>query len=244
MTDPRTEADPRAEADARAEDDAAAGSGGAVTLRHNRIDLALHRLRAGDGRPLLALHGLAERTPAVVPAHLAAWPGPIWGLDFTGHGDSTRPAGGGYFCELLMGDADAALAHLGPATLYGRGLGAYVALMIAGARPELVRGAILDDGPGLAGGGVEPSTPFVLPTPLPATPGAPDPYALLDLAHDVRPPDYATTYARQAATLSGLDVAVLVSAVVRPPWLAAVAAEPGVRSAPRDEAIALFAALD
>ena len=52
-----------------------------------------------------------------------------------------------------MADADAALAHLGPATVYGRGLGAYVALLIAGARPDLVRGAVLDDGPGLVGGG-------------------------------------------------------------------------------------------
>ena len=57
-------------------------------------------------------------------------------------------------------------AHLGPATLHGRGLGAYVALLTAGARPDLVRGAVLDDGPGLAGGGAEPTTPFVLGPPL------------------------------------------------------------------------------
>ena len=214
-----------------------------VTLRHSKIDLALHRLRAGEGRPLLHLHGLAERSPAAVPDRLAAWPGPVWGLDFTGHGDSTVPAGGGYFCELLMADVDVALAHLGPATLYGRGLGAYVALMIAGARPDLVRGAILDDGPGLAGGGVEPSTPFVLGAPLPVT-GAPDPYALLELSHDIRPGDYATTYARQAATLSDLDTAIVVSAIVRPPWLVAVAAEPGVGTLPLPTALELFATVD
>ena len=229
--------------DSDADSDTATGARPTVTLRHNKIDLALHRLRAGRGRPLLHLHGLAERAPAAVPDHLAAWPGPVWALDFTGHGDSTVPAGGGYFCELLMGDVDATLAHLGPATLYGRGLGAYVALMIAGARPELVRGAILDDGPGLAGGGVEPSTTFVLGEPLPVT-GSPDPYALLELSRDVRPADYATTYARQAATLSGLDVAIVVSAVVHPPWLAAVAAEPGVRAMPRAEAVEFFTSVD
>ena len=216
-----------------------------VTLRHNKIDLALHRLRGpasagADDRPLLHLHGLGERSPAAVPPHLAAWPGPVWALDFTGHGASTVPRGGGYFCELLMADVDTALAHLGPATVYGRGLGAYVALLIAGARPDLVRGAVLDDGPGLAGGGVEPGTPFVLGVPLGAS-GPPDPYALLELSHDVRPPDYATSYARQAATLSDLDRPLAVAAVVRPPWLAAVAAEPGAVTVPRDRGVAVFA---
>jgi pimeloyl-ACP methyl ester carboxylesterase len=218
-----------------------------VLVRHNRVDLALHELRgplpAGEGSrperprerdtpPLLHLHGLGERSPGAVPGHLGEWPGAVWALDFTGHGASTLPVGGGYFCELLMGDVDVALAHLGPATLYGRGLGAYVALLAAGARPDLVRGAVLDDGPGLAGGGTGPGTPYVLEAP-PASSGPPDPYALVELSRDVRPPDYATTYARQAATLSGLDTAVAVCAVVRPPWLDAVAAEPGVVTVPR-----------
>jgi pimeloyl-ACP methyl ester carboxylesterase len=212
-----------------------------VTVRHSRIELTLHRLRDGDGAPLLHLHGLGERSPDALPDHLAGWPGPVWALDFTGHGASSVPVGGGYFCELLMADVDAALARLGPTTLYGRGLGAYVALLVAGARPELVRGAILDDGPGLRGGGPEPTTPYVLTEAL-ETAGPPDPYALFELSHDVRPADYATTYARLAATASGLDVALAVCAQVRPPWLAAVAAEPGVRETDRVGAVALFAA--
>jgi pimeloyl-ACP methyl ester carboxylesterase len=212
-----------------------------VTVRHSRIELALHRLRDGDGTPLLHLHGLGERSPDALPDHLAGWPGPVWALDFTGHGTSSVPVGGGYFCELLMADVDAALARLGPTTLYGRGLGAYVALLVAGARAELVRGAILDDGPGLRGGGPEPTTPYVLTEAL-ETAGPPDPYALFELSHDVRPADYATTYARLAATASGLDVALAVCAQVRPPWLAAVAAEPGVRETDRVGALALFAA--
>lgn len=212
----------------------------AVVVRHGRIDLALHRLRGGEGRPLLLLHGLAERTPAAAPAHVGGWPGPVWGLDFTGHGASTVPVGGGYHCEMLMADADAALAHLGPATVCGRGLGAYVGLLIAGGRPGLVRGAILDDGPGLAGGGVEPGTPYVLGATLPRG-VTPDPYALAELSQDVRPADYATAFARQATTLSGLDYALAVCARVRPPWLAAVAGEPGVADVPRDRAAALFA---
>lgn len=214
-------------------------------LRHGRVDLALHRLRAAPGeagaRPLLYLHGLGDQAPDEVPLRAADWPGPVWALDFTGHGSSTLPAGGGYSCELLMADADAALAELGPSTLYGRGLGGYVALLLAGARPEAVRGAVIDDGPGLRGGGVEPGTPFILTQPF-TVEVTPDPYALLELSNDLRPPDYATTFARQAATLSGLDVAVAVAAVVRPSWLAAVAQEPGVAVLTVPEALALFAA--
>jgi pimeloyl-ACP methyl ester carboxylesterase len=222
---------------------AEASEAGAV-VRHNRIDLALHALRgplpAGEGSPpLLHLHGLGERSPEAVPDHLGEWPGAVWALDFTGHGASSVPVGGGYFCELLMGDVDAALAHIGPATLYGRGLGAYVALLAAGARPDLVRGAVLDDGPGLAGGGSAPGTQYVLEAP-PASAGPPDPYALVELSRDVRPPDYAATYARQAATLSGLDTALAVCAVVRPPWLEAVAAEPGVLTVPRARCLTSF----
>jgi pimeloyl-ACP methyl ester carboxylesterase len=215
-----------------------------VRLRHNRIELALHELRGGAGRPLLHLHGLGERSPSTVPDQLAAWPGPVWALDFTGHGDSTVPAGAGYFCEVLMGDVDLALSHLGEATVFGRGLGAYVALLIAGARPDLVRGSILFDGPGLAGGGPSPMSPIIATVVAPAPPGGtPDPWALYELSRDIRPSDYASTFARQAATLSGLDAAVAVAGINRPPWLDAVLAEPGVLECTVPDALKLFAAI-
>ena len=88
-----------------------------VTLRHNKIDLALHRLRGpaspgADGRPLLHLHGLGERSPRAVPPSLAAWPGPVWALDFPGHGASTVPRGGGYFCELVMAAVAALVSEI------------------------------------------------------------------------------------------------------------------------------------
>lgn len=216
-----------------------------VMLRHNRIDLALHELRAGAGRPLLHLHGLAEPSPGSVPDHLAGWPGPIWALDLSGHGESGSAPGAGYFCEVLMGDVDTALAHLGSATIFGRGLGAYVGLLASGGRPDLVRGAVLFDGPGLAGGGPWPVSPYIT-TAVPAAPpgGGPDPWAILELTRDVRPPDYASTFARQAATRSGLEVAIAVTGVNRTPWLDAVLAEPGVTECSLAEALALFAAVD
>ena len=90
---------------------------------------------------------------------VAGWPGPVFALDFTGHGDATVPVGGGYTAEQMLADADTALQHIGEATVVGRGLGAYVALLLAGGRPKQVRGAILCDGPGFEGGGGEPRGP-------------------------------------------------------------------------------------
>jgi pimeloyl-ACP methyl ester carboxylesterase len=215
---------------------------GTVRLRHNKVELALHELRAGSGHPLLHLHGLAERTPSSVPAHLAAWPGSVWGLDLSGHGDSGVAIGAGYFCEALMGDVDIAIAELGPVTIYGRGLGAYVGLLAAGGRAEDVRGAILADGPGLAGGGPSPSSPAVPSAVGPPPPGGtPDPWALYELTRDARPPDYAATFARQASTRSGLETAIAVVGVNRPPWLEGVIAEPGVIECTLAEALELFA---
>lgn len=218
-------------------------------LTHVKVQLALHELRPGLGRPLLLLHGLGEQTPPQAPSFARGWPGPVFGLDLTGHGGSSRAPGGGYTAEILMADVDAALAHLGPVTIVGRGLGAYVALLIAGARPALVIGAVLCDGPGLSGGGPAPQSPSVVaPTPeslaaSTATSGLPDPFALVELARDVRPGDYATTYARQALQFSALDVPLAIAAVVRPPWLDAVAEEPGVIAEPLADALARFAAI-
>lgn len=212
-----------------------------VFLTHNKIRLALHELRNGSGRPLLLLHGLGEPSTARVPSWATPWTGPIHALDFTGHGASTVPPGGGYGAELLLADADIALGALGEATVAGRGLGAYIALMLAGARPQRVRGAILLDGPGLAGGAVGPtSQSFVN---LPRSMTSPDQYALLELSHDLRPPDYATQFVRLAVQGSGLDEPIAVTGIVRPPWLAAVVDEVGVVTATIDEALATFAAV-
>jgi len=209
-------------------------------LVHAKVRLALHALRAGTGHPLLLLHGLGERSPARVPRELEPWRGPIFALDFAGHGESSVPQGGGYTAEVLMADADAALARLGSATLVGRGLGAYVALLLAGARPEGVRGAILRDGPGLHGGGPRPGTPIVAVVD-PAAVVPPDPFAVAELSRDVRPPDYASSFARQAAQLSGLDHPITVSAIGRPDWLRAVLEEPGVEESSIDAALAAYA---
>jgi len=212
-----------------------------IFLPHNRVKLALHQLRAGSGRPLLHLHALGERSPEGVPDDLAAWPGPVFALDFTGHGASTVPPGGGYTAEVLMGDADAALQMLGAATVIGRGLGAYVALLIAAARADKIRGAILCDGAGLVGGGDRPGPLLV--RGVPGRPAAPDPFALVELASDIRPPDYVSRFAELLAEHSGLEHSLSIVARARPDWLKAVADHPAAKEESLSEALARFAAV-
>ena len=214
-------------------------------LRHGKIDLALHHLRpeplVDGGHTLLLLHGLGESSPASVPPVVADWPGPIAALDFTGHGRSSVSHGGGYTAELLLADADVALAGLTDddprraVTVLGRGLGAYTALQLAGSRPLLVRGAVLADGPGLAGGPTGPTSQSYFSL---ATDGStPDPYALVELGRDLRPPDYAASFVRLALAGSPLDEPIAVCAVIRPEWLVAVANEHGVSNVSLPEAL-------
>jgi len=210
-------------------------------LRHGRVELALWRLREGvaSARPLLLLHELGGRSPDAVPDEVSGWPGAVWALDFTGHGASTIPAGGGYTAEILMADADAALASLGACSVAGWGLGAYIALLIAGGRPALVKGAVLLAGHGLEGGGPQGGT--MLLRPRFESPGPPDPFALEELTQDARPPGYAQLFARQAVHLSGVTDPIAVVARARPPWLAEILQHPGVLETDSAAALARFA---
>lgn len=198
-----------------------------VELRHNKVRLALWPLAEGEGTPLLLLNGLAERSPVAVPTEASAWTGPVFALDVTGHGASSHSVGGGYTAEQLLGDVDAALAHLGPAAIWGRGLGGYLATLAAGARSDIVRGAVVGDGPGLAGGGPS-QTSAAWVSPVGSRSDGVDPYAALELSQDPRPPDYVMTFARIALLNSEQPHPLVVAARHRPPWLAAVADEPGV----------------
>lgn len=211
-------------------------------LQHNRVDLALHELRPASDprvRPLLILHGLGEESRRLALEYIE-WAGPVHGLDFTGHGRSTVPVGGGYTCEILVGDVDAAVGHLGEVTVFGRGLGGYIALLIAAARPESVMGAVIADGPGIAGGGIQPGSPSVAFPPTWSV-GPPDPFALIELTRDMRPPDYAQNLLYLAAENSQLDTVVYVTAVARPEWVEGIVNQPGVRTATIPEALMVLA---
>ncbi len=197
------------------------------TLVHGRVELALHALRGVSEPTLLVLHELggAGRSVPLVPE---VWTGSVWALDFTGHGASTVPGGGGATPEHLLGDVDSALQELGPATLLGYGLGAYVALLAVGALPELVRGAVLAPGAGVAGGGEEPDELAAGGSVTRATLQGAE-LIRAELEADVRPPGYATLAVRQARHLCAVRNAVAVAPelVGAAPWVDAVASAEG-----------------
>jgi len=125
-----------------------------MQLLHGRVPIELHCLKPAQGEALLLLHALGSNAEAW-RRDLLAWDrGPVYALDFAGHGKSGRVRGGAYYPEYFLADADLALETIdAPCVLIGAGVGAYVALLMAGSRPTEIRAAALLDGPGLAGGG-------------------------------------------------------------------------------------------
>jgi len=207
-----------------------------------RGEIVLHRLGERSGPTLLALHALAGSARDFA-ALASAWPGPMWALDFPGHGASPRARGSSYTAELFAADADAALRTLGEAHVVGCGLGAYVALLVAGTRPDRVPGALLLPGRGFAGGGAAPDL---------ATPHAERNarvLAMLDAAddpghdadpltttceRDPRPPEYARTFADAARRLLLAE-----PGDARPPWWEAARATASAETVPAEPAEAL-----
>jgi len=194
-----------------------------MRLRHARVELELHVLSQHDGPALLLLHELGGSS-ADWGEMAAAWSGSVFGLDFSGHGRSERMRGGVYQPELLAADADVALAEIGPAMLIGAGVGAYVALLLAGGRPDLVPAALLLPGRGLAGGGPQPnwdrsSVATLDPAQHAPLPDGCDPQCC-GLENDPRPPDYAAHFGRAARRLLLFE-----DGSPRPPWWHAVGGE-------------------
>ncbi len=208
-------------------------------LEHGGVRLALRELRNAPGPVLLAVHALGGSSADWGDA-LAAWPGSAYALDLTGHGESAPLRGDGYYPELLAGDVDVAVAAVGATHLVGRGLGAYLALLVAGSRPAAIRGTLLLPGDGLDGGGDDVRFLDVAARFEPfrqahsqAKNGGPDP-VLRILGSDIRPADYARTFgARAHALLLAED------GTSRPPWWAVLRDLPAVRSASIDLGAAL-----
>jgi pimeloyl-ACP methyl ester carboxylesterase len=101
-----------------------------------------------DAPPVLVLHGITSSTatwdwlvPRLVPSHR------VLRLDFRGHGDSGRTPGQ-YGPAGYLSDAVAAAEAAGaPCIVVGHSLGGITAASLAQARPDLVRGLVLEDPP-------------------------------------------------------------------------------------------------
>ncbi|MBI1814537.1 MAG: alpha/beta hydrolase [Deltaproteobacteria bacterium] len=203
-----------------------------MRVTHGRVTLELHEVTQRDGPALLLLHALYESSASWGEAP-AAWPGRVYALDFSGHGRSDWLVGGGYYPEMLVADADAALAHIGGAALAGAGIGAYVATLLAGSRSALVPAALLLPGAGLAGGGAQPDFN------QPRQPLSPPPHQGCDpmvhvLDRDARPPDYVEPFARAAKRLLLIE-----DGAARPPWWEAARGVTRAEVAPAELSVAL-----
>lgn len=100
----------------------------------------------GAGQPIVVLHGLMgrARTWAPVTRWLTRY-GRVIGLDARGHGASPH-RGGGWRTEDFAADAARIVADLGaPAVVIGHSMGGLHAWMLAAARPDLVRGIVVED---------------------------------------------------------------------------------------------------
>jgi len=202
-----------------------------IHLRHATVTLALHPLSRGDGLPLLLLHALGGSAAdwRVLPV---GWDGPVYALDFSGHGDSQWVKGGGYTPELFTADADTALERIGAAAVAGIGLGAYIAVLLAGARADMIPAALLLPGRGLAGGPPQPdfSRGFRIVDVADATDSATGSDPLAWSADGMpRPPDYAVALARAATRLLLVE-----DDRERPPWWNAVAQVRAAAAVPAD----------
>ena len=72
---------------------------------------------------------------------------------------------------------------------------------------------------------------------------APDPWALAELASDIRPASYAADHIRQIQALSGMDVAVAVACLGRPEWLTAILDSPVVVESDVTAALLTFSSI-
>ncbi len=102
----------------------------------------------GRGAPVIGLHGLtASHMNFVGIADRLAGRCPLFALDLRGRGDSEKP-GGPYGLAQHARDVAAAMRAmgLGPSTVVGHSMGAFVATALAAQEPSLVSALILIDG--------------------------------------------------------------------------------------------------
>jgi lipase len=102
----------------------------------------------GRGAPVVALHGLtASHVNFIGIAERLAGRCALFALDLRGRGDSDKPEGPYGIAQHARDVATAMRAMgLGPSTIVGHSMGAFVATALATQEPSLVSGLVLIDG--------------------------------------------------------------------------------------------------
>jgi lipase len=103
----------------------------------------------GRGDPVVALHGITASCMSFVGvAEKLQGRVPLLALDLRGRGDTDKPAQGPFGFSQHATDVATAMGAfgLGPSTVVGHSMGAYVAVTLAAAHPELVSKLVLLDG--------------------------------------------------------------------------------------------------
>lgn len=115
---------------------------------HKLSTTDIHAFEAGDGAPVIFLHGLTGTAGVWEPiAERIARRNKAIAIDQRGHGRSGRPAGEVYAAEHYAADIAALIDAVGqgPAVLVGHSLGARNAIVAAARYPGKVRGVVAVD---------------------------------------------------------------------------------------------------
>ena len=198
-------------------------------LRHGKIDLALHHLRSGPAGRRRPHAAAAPRSRRIVTRFGAAGARPAGRARsprWTSPGTAGRRCrtGGGYTAELLLADADVALGALTgddparPVTVVGSGPRRLHRVAV-GRQPARSRARCDPHRRAWPRRWADRADVAELLLALTTDGSTPDPYALVELGRDLRPPDYAASFVRLALSGSPLDEPIAVCAVIRPEWL-------------------------
>ncbi|MBV9650921.1 MAG: alpha/beta hydrolase [Pseudonocardiales bacterium] len=105
--------------------------------------------RVGQGVPVVLVHGGSGRRQWCAPLlSFRSVGGQWWLVDLPGHGESSATSGHYSLHEMADNLAELLEEVVGqPAVIFGHSHGGQVALVLAGAYPQLVRGIIIGDAP-------------------------------------------------------------------------------------------------